>query len=349
MRLALLLAIALLPIAPEARAVCDVGLAFPDTSSASLDADGDGLWSPPGDRVARVAVFAGPGEPIVGDWNGDGVDELAKLVLVPDGGGSGPDRPYFYVDANGSGDWEGTAGGDAWANWIGSMTSGSAVEAIVPLAWRMTAGSVTAYFQPEGQRFAIDLNGNRTWEGSAGGDYGHGFANFASSQGPAVPVVGDWNGDGDDDAGIAIGTRFYLDRNGNRSWSGNAGGDRNTSFAAAFAGQPIVGDWDGNGDDEIGAFVPPGTFLLDANDDGIWSGPIGGDVRVAFGGADPESTPLVCDWNGDGADDVGVATSARVFAIDLDGDRVFDAGDRSLAFEPPDADPARPIAGSWSP
>jgi len=113
MLLRLVLALALVAAASPAAAVCDVGLSFPAESAAALDADGNGTWGFPGDRIASVAIFAGPGQLFLGDWNGDGFDELAKLVLVGDGGGGDLDRPYFFVDANGSGDWEGTAGGDA--------------------------------------------------------------------------------------------------------------------------------------------------------------------------------------------------------------------------------------------
>jgi len=221
---------------------------------------------------------------------------------------------------------------------------------IVPFAWRaFDHQDEIAFYAPETQRFLVDLNGNQLWNGFNGGDLAFRFAAFTASAGSGTPVVGDWDGDGDDDAGYAIGTRFYLDRNGNRVWDGNAGGDRNTSFAASFAGRPIVGDWDGDGDDEIGVFVAPSAFLLDANDNGVWDGTAGGDVNVGFGGMDLLSQPIVRDWNGDGADDVGLATSQRVFRIDSDGDEVYGPTDRSLAFTPIGQGPATPIAGTWAP
>jgi len=221
-----------------------------------------------------------------------------------------------------------------------------------PVAWRaFDHQDEIAFYAPETQRFLVDLNGNQRWNDFNAGDLAFRFAAFTASAGSGTPVVGDWDGDGDDDAGYAIGTRFYLDRNGNRVWDGNAGGDRNTSFAASFAGRPIVGDWDGDGDDEIGVFVAPSAFLLDANDDGVWDGKAGGDVNVSFGvgGSDFLAQPLVCDWNGDGADDVGLATSQRVFRIDSDGDEVYGPTDRSLAFTPIGQGPATPIAGTWAP
>lgn len=64
----------------------------------------------------------------------------------------------------------------------------------------------------------------------------------------AVPVVGDWDGNGTDTVGLHRGASFFL-RNSNAS--GNAdlvalygnGGDRG-----------VAGDWDGNGSSGIGVY-----------------------------------------------------------------------------------------------
>jgi hypothetical protein len=328
-------------------ALCDIGVAFPEESRAALDANGDGLWGFPTDLEKTVAVFAGPGQILVGDWNGDGADELAKLVLVPSVGIPAV-RPFFYVDFNGSGAWEGTAGGDRWANWVGSSSGlGDPVE-FVPLTWRVSDRDVVAYYAPQSQRFVVDLNQNVVWNGNAGGDVSFPFAVFA---GPGVPVLGNWDGAGGDAAGVFFPdtSRFLLDANRNWQWDGSAGGDRNHVFAASFGPGlvPVTGDWNGDGRDQIGVFRAPGTFLLDANGNGVWDGKAV-DVRIDFGGMDPASRPLVCDWNGDGADDVGVASSDGVFRIDLDGDKVFGPVDRELPFTPSGQGPAQPIAGVWS-
>jgi hypothetical protein len=58
--------------------------------------------------------------------------------------------------------------------------------------------------------------------------------------------------------------------------------------------------------------------------------------------------PVVGDWNGDGADDVGLALTNGIFRIDLDGDKVFRPTDRTTWFMPSGQGPAEPIAGTWS-
>lgn len=318
-------------------AVCDIGVAFPEESRAAVDADGDGLWDPLSDLEKRVAVFAGPGQLLVGDWNGDGVDELAKRSDA---------YFHFYVDLNGSGAWEGMAGGDRWAGWVRSFGGLGDPAEFVPLVWRINV-DVVGYYAPQSQRFVFDLNQNVLWNTNGGGDISFPFAVFA---GPGVPVVGDWNGDEDDDVGVFFpdASRFLLDASGNRHWEGAAGGDRSHVFAASFGPglAPVAGDWNGDGSDQIGVFRAPGTFLLDANGNGVWDGKTV-DVRVDFGGTDPASRPLVCDWNGDGAADVGVASSDGVFRIDLDGDKAFGPADRTTSFAPSGQGPAEPIAGTW--
>src|SRR5688572_22460220 len=71
--------------------------------------------------------------------------------------------------------------------------------------------------------------------------------------GIAVPVVGDWNGDGRDDIGS-------FNRN-TAVWQLRYGASEGLPDAGVFQfGQPgsvpVVGDWNGDGRDDIGVFVP---------------------------------------------------------------------------------------------
>ena len=79
-----------------------------------------------------------------------------------------------------------------------------------------------------------------------------------------------WNGDGYDEIGVQRGNQFWLDRNGNGVWDGNAGGDRLYTFRNV-GDKPLVGDWDGDGDDEIGSWNA-GLFYIDLNSNGVWDG-----------------------------------------------------------------------------
>src|SRR5574338_466328 len=82
-----------------------------------------------------------------------------------------------------------------------------------------------------GTVFHLDLNGNRVWNGNAGGDRS---ANFAAFSGTGTPLAGDWDNDGADEVGRYVDATagFYLDLNGNGIWDGGAT-DRGVAFAAS--------------------------------------------------------------------------------------------------------------------
>jgi len=139
-------------------------------------------------------------------------------------------------------------------------------------------------------KFYLDANGNHVWDGVAGGDK---YLPFGSST--DIPVVGDWNGDGHDDIGIFrnVGNsgRFYLDSNGDGAWSGPT---TDSTFVFGSANdKPVAGDWDGDGDDDIGV-VRGGKWYLDQNGNHAWNGTAGGDVAFNFGSS--TDRPLVGRW-----------------------------------------------------
>ena len=65
-------------------------------------------------------------------------------------------------------------------------------------------------------------------------------------------------------------------------------------------GTPLVGDFNGNGRDQIAVFKD-GNWLIDINNNGIWDE---NDLLIKFGSA--EDRPVIGDWDGDGKDDVGI-------------------------------------------
>jgi hypothetical protein len=116
--------------------------------------------------------------------------------------------------------------------------------------------------------------------------------------GIAVPVVGDWNGDGVDDIGS-------FNRN-DATWSLRYGASEGLPDAGVFlfgkrGSLPVVGDWNGDGRDDVGVFDPgTATWSLRL---GASGGPAtGGTFR--FGGKG--TLPVVGDWDGDGTDGIGV-------------------------------------------
>lgn len=114
-----------------------------------------------------------------------------------------------------------------------------------------------------------------------------------------IPLVGDFNGDGCDTVSVFRPSeqRMYII---------NALGDHGKGLGTAevdypfgdFGDVPFVGDFDGDGRDEIGLHRPgAGQVLL------AWDlGPGGADEVFAFGGS--SDVILAGDWNGDGTDTV---------------------------------------------
>jgi hypothetical protein len=121
---------------------------------------------------------------------------------------------------------------------------------------------------------------------------------FQFSADGTLPVVGDWNGDGQDE--------FGLFNPANATWSLRYGAEAGGANAGVFPfGQsgsiPVVGDWNGDGRDDIGTFK-----------EGVWTLRFGASPGLAnagvftFGAAG--STPVVGDWDGDGRDGIGIVT-----------------------------------------
>jgi hypothetical protein len=79
-----------------------------------------------------------------------------------------------------------------------------------------------------------------------------GVHQFAFGLPGAIPVTGDFNGDGVDEVGVFLEGEWFLDLNGNGRW------DENDLWAklGSAADQPVTGDWDFDGKDDIGIFGP---------------------------------------------------------------------------------------------
>jgi serine-aspartate repeat-containing protein C/D/E len=76
--------------------------------------------------------------------------------------------------------------------------------------------------------------------------------------------------------------------------------DSSAGPSAPAKGQPVAGDFDGDGHSEIGLFVD-GQWFIDLNGNGVWDQ---GDLWARLGAAGDQ--PLVGDWDGDGKADIGV-------------------------------------------
>jgi serine-aspartate repeat-containing protein C/D/E len=176
-----------------------------------------------------------------------------------------------------------------------------------------------------------------------------------------IPVVGDFNGDGDDEFGVFKDGYWMIDLNGNQRWD-----SADLMVRLGEVGdRPIVGDWDGDGKDDVGiygpiweldreaiarehglpnpenqAYTPPKNIPPSYDDANVGSrvmmksrlGSQRADVvDHVFGMGDGEEVPLAGDWNGNGIRSIGTF-QAGVWQLDVNGDGRFDGNDPIVTF-----------------
>ncbi|WP_345322930.1 Ig-like domain-containing protein [Novipirellula rosea] len=136
-----------------------------------------------------------------------------------------------------------------------------------------------------------------------------------------IPVAGDFSAAKDgDEIGLFDGQAWYLDTNGNNKI------ESNERITTNYNGLPIVGDFNGDGNDDLAVFVnDTNQFIFDTNRDGTadftW------DVRddfKRFGGLSGfTDRPIVGDINLDGIDDIGIWVKGRQGILPKEQGEVF--------------------------
>jgi hypothetical protein len=259
------------------------------------------------DHDAREVVFGMPGAiPIVGDFNGDGIDEVGVFY-----------EGEWFLDVNGNGRWDDE---DLWArlgdnydlpvvgDWDGD---GKDDIGIYGPKW---PGDDRAIEREPGLPDSMNSPANRpknmppepheatsgwrllkrTSRGEARADLiDHVFRYGVPTN---APVAGDFNGDGIDTIGTMRDGHWQLDVDGDGRISK---ADRTFDFGRA-GDRAVVGDFNGDGVDEVGIYRD-GTWIIDTNGNYILDE---GDLTFQWGG--PGDVPVVGDFNGDGVDDVGL-------------------------------------------
>ena len=245
-----------------------IGVFRPSTGEWFLDYDGDGQWNPSAD--IRIAPFGYTGDyigelPVVGTWSGTGHSNIGAFNAAT---GS------WHLDTNGNGVWEG-CGVDTCVNGFGqpgdfpvtrklSGVNGSIIGTFTPRAVTIVKGRKKVQ-----QGFwNFDLNGNSNFDGCSTDE----CDTFGKKN--MLPVVGDWNGTGQEELGIFLSKKgqWRLDSNGN----GILDKCRIDPCLKKFGikgDMPVVGDWDGTGKIRIGVFRPStGQWFLDTNGNGKFDG-----------------------------------------------------------------------------
>ena len=119
------------------------------------------------------------------------------------------------------------------------------------------------------------------------------------------PVIGDWDGDGIDEVGVYRSGTWLLSTDDPTPGAQNGGEDGDAEIIINL-GQvdsiPLVGDWDGDGYDEVGyRHNLYGTWKLSTDNPANENGA----TEINFGYGQGAWIPLVGDWDGDGYDEVG--------------------------------------------
>ena len=221
-----------------------------------------------------------------------------------------------------------------------------------------------------GGSWYVDMNGNGYW------DSGDLWIQLGTDL--DQPVVGDWDGDGKDDIAIfgrqwqrdpqrikrdpglpdpdnrrrrSVDIRELVSRREDRGEDrerllrrGNRGELRADAVDHVFqygesVDQPVSGDWNGDGIDQIAVFRS-GLWLLDTDGDGRWTHR---DDKAKFG--KPGDVPIVGDFDGDGIDEIGVVRG-DTWIIDTDGDRRLTGNDLHVNIPRP-GDNSQPVVGDW--
>jgi hypothetical protein len=174
----------------------------------------------------------------------------------------------------------------------------------------------------------------------------------------ALPVTGDFNGDGTTNVGVFIDGHWYLDLNGNGAWDD----DDLRIWLRGSGDLPVTGDWDGDGKTDVGIVGPahPNDFagqqgevgLPDAANSSIGryknlpsaartvlgfrtlqhtsTGSLRADpIDHAFQFGTASDQAVSGDFNGDGITTIGIFNHGH-WMIDMDGDGKFTAGDVSF-------------------
>ncbi|TAN40736.1 MAG: hypothetical protein EPN25_06495 [Nitrospirae bacterium] len=226
----------------------------------------------------------------------------AKIGVYGDG--------LWYLDGNNNGVWDGTP-----SDFL--QTFGIGVPGAVPVTGDWNGSGTTKIGIYADGLWYLDLNGNGAWDGTPT----DGIYAFGGGVAGAVPVTGDWSGNGITKIGIYADGSWYLDLSGNGSWDGTPT-DSLYSYGGGVAGAvPVTGDWSGSGTTKIGIFAD-GAWYLDNNGNGIWDGvPI--DLLYSFGVGLPGVVPVTGDWSGTGSSSIGIYLNGT-WNLDYTGNGVWD-------------------------
>jgi hypothetical protein len=159
------------------------------------------------------------------------------------------------------------------------------------------------------------------------------------------PLVGDWNNSGTDKVGLYLPNTgvFTLDVDGDLL-SQDADDTTITQLGGKIGGKALVGDWDGDGTDNVGLFFgSSGKWFLDTNSDAV------AEKTITRLDGNVGGKAIVGDFNGDGITDCGLFRPVSgQWIIDLNNNGVFDSGVDLLYTKVDGATGGTPLVGKWA-
>jgi Divergent InlB B-repeat domain len=133
---------------------------------------------------------------------------------------------------------------------LASGTSTTKTEPTGTVASSISGRDKVGVFRPSTGEWFLDRNGSSTWDGCQVDSCARLFTGSN-----ALPVVGDWNGDGVTKLGLfaADSSEWFLDANGNGIWDG-CEVDICSQSVGDSTDLPVVGRWKKRGEDRIAIF-----------------------------------------------------------------------------------------------
>jgi PKD repeat protein len=213
-----------------------------------------------------------------------------------------------------------------------TVTDNAGLEGVITKTRRVGMADSVGYFEQANGKFHL-----------RSGTVDDKYTFFLSAAAGTQPVAGDWNGDGIRTGGkFADATgEFALSNSLSKTGQDLAVDLRFTLQAPGTGRIPIIGDWNGDGVETVGLYLPATRefYLRNSNT----TGPA--DVIVPGSGAPTTWRPLTGDWNSDGIDSVGLydpATSTFYMSNSL----TATTADYTFVFGTPGLD-LWPLAGDW--
>ncbi len=256
------------------------------------------------DRSVRFGVIGGT--PLAGDFDGDGIDEVA---VFKDG--------YWMIDINHNGEWDKTdllaKLGDSEDRPVVGDWDGDGKDdiGIYGPMWERDPEAIDrepGLPNPDNDGYTRPKNVPPNTGDATNGERVMKLTSFGREQADVVdhvfglddedkmPVTGDWNGNGIRSIGTFRDGEWELDVNGDGRFDHL---DVTVRFGQA-GDRPVVGDFDGDGIEEL-AVYRNGTWVIDSNGNRELDIT---DRTFELGGVSDK--PVVGDWDGDGTDEPAI-------------------------------------------